>query len=109
MIYEVEIFFRSLRRDGVKGVATRLGLYFRQLASAVVFRFLRLPRDIPTEQMVSFASNAAGGLLKLQQVPSEINQLAELFRKLQPKTVVEIGTAHGGTLFLWCRLAPSEA
>ena len=30
MIYEVEIFFRSLRRDGIKGVSMRLGQYFRQ-------------------------------------------------------------------------------
>lgn len=109
MIYEVEIFFRSLRRDGVKGVASRLALYFRQLASAVGFRFLRLPRDVPTEQVIDFSENAAGGLLKLQQARSEIIQLAELFRQRQPKTVVEIGTAHGGTLFIWCRLAPENA
>jgi cephalosporin hydroxylase len=109
MIYEVEIFFRSLRRDGIKGVAARLSLYFRQRFWGVLFRFLRLPQNAPTEQVVDFAFTAAGGLLKLQQIPSEIIQLCEFFRQRQPKTVVEIGTAHGGTLFLWCRLAPPEA
>src|ERR1700730_8634449 len=76
-IYEVEIFFRSLRRDGVKGVVVRLGIYFRQLASGVAFRFLRLPSpDAPTGEVVDFSFNAAGGLLTLQQVRSEILQLA---------------------------------
>jgi predicted O-methyltransferase YrrM len=70
---------------------------------------LQLPKDVPTEELVNFSFNAAGGLLKLQQVPSEINRLAELVRQRKPMTVVEIGTAHGGTLFLWCRLAHPEA
>jgi predicted O-methyltransferase YrrM len=109
MIYEVEIFFRSLRRDGIKGVSMRLGQYFRQRVLGVYFGFLRLPENAPTEQVINFGFNAAGGLLKVQQVPSEILRLCELFRQRQPKTIVEIGTAHGGSLFLWSRLAPADA
>jgi cephalosporin hydroxylase len=42
-------------------------------------------------------------------VRSEIIHLTELIAQRRPKTVVEIGTAHGGTLFLWCRQADSTA
>jgi predicted O-methyltransferase YrrM len=40
------------------------------------------------------------------QKESEIMDLAERVRALQPKIVVEIGTAKGGTLFIWSRSNP---
>jgi cephalosporin hydroxylase len=40
------------------------------------------------------------------QVPSEIKPVAQLVQKLRPKTIVEIGTFKGGTLFVWCRTNP---
>jgi predicted O-methyltransferase YrrM len=45
----------------------------------------------------------------MAQVRSEIIGLTKLVGQRQPKTIVEIGTAHGGTLFLWCRLAHPDA
>lgn len=47
--------------------------------------------------------------IKSEQIYMEILSLAKMIHKLKPKTVVEIGTARGGTLFLWCRLAPNDA
>lgn len=43
------------------------------------------------------------------QVSSEILLLMELVASAKPKTVLEIGTANGGTLFLLARSAPSDA
>jgi len=43
------------------------------------------------------------------QIYEEILELAKLIAELKPKTVLEIGTADGGTLFLWCRLASDDA
>lgn len=42
------------------------------------------------------------------QDPEELTELARIVQRLAPKVVVEIGTAKGGTLFVWCRAA-SEA
>lgn len=39
----------------------------------------------------------------------ELTGLLRLVRELQPRVVVEIGSAHGGTLYGWCRLADPEA
>jgi len=43
------------------------------------------------------------------QVYEEILGLAKLIDELKPRAIVEIGTAGGGTLFLWCRLAAEDA
>lgn len=38
------------------------------------------------------------------QIPSEIGQLCQHLRQQQPRTIVEIGTSQGGTLYLFSRL-----
>jgi cephalosporin hydroxylase len=43
------------------------------------------------------------------QKPSELEALIGLMRQRQPRTVVEIGTAHGGTLFALCQAAAVRA
>jgi len=43
------------------------------------------------------------------QVYDEILRLAEIVADLKPRRVLEIGTAIGGTLFIWCRLASDDA
>ena len=43
------------------------------------------------------------------QIRSEIEALLELLRSEQPKTVLEIGTAEGGTFFLFTRVASPDA
>jgi predicted O-methyltransferase YrrM len=40
---------------------------------------------------------------------SELQPLIALVRGRRPKTVVEIGTYRGGTLFAWCQVADPEA
>lgn len=45
----------------------------------------------------------------LSQRKNEIIELWRLFVALQPKVIVEIGTAQGGTLAGWCQLAPRDA
>ncbi|MEM4436803.1 MAG: class I SAM-dependent methyltransferase [Thermosphaera sp.] len=43
------------------------------------------------------------------QVKEEIIQLLSLLAELKPKTLLEIGTAGGGTLFLFSQIAPLNA
>jgi len=109
MIYEIEITLRTLRREGLGPLLNKIHIYFHQLFCGARFFFLKLPRNATSEELVDFSFNAAGGLLQTAQVRSEIIQLTELIGTRRPKTVVEIGTAHGGTLFLWCRQADPEA
>lgn len=44
-----------------------------------------------------------------KQKTREFAGLVSLIRRQRPKTVLEIGTFHGGTLWAWCRLAAPDA
>lgn len=43
------------------------------------------------------------------QIQYEIKELLRMVSQVQPKIVLEIGTANGGTLFLWSRAADPNA
>jgi len=43
------------------------------------------------------------------QIKKEITKFLELAYALGPKSLIEIGTANGGTLFLFCRIANPQA
>jgi predicted O-methyltransferase YrrM len=43
--------------------------------------------------------------VKTLQIPAEIMQLAKAVQAINPKIIVEIGTARGGTLLIWSYLA----
>ena len=45
----------------------------------------------------------------LVQKSEEIAALLKLLRHLRPRFVLEIGTAHGGTFYLWTRVATADA
>lgn len=42
------------------------------------------------------------------QIRSEILALARRVEALEPRTILENGTARGGTLFIWCQLASRQ-
>lgn len=60
------------------------------------------------EDVVDWAMNFGGGgymTVKTLQIPSEITQLAKAVQAINPKIIVEIGTARGGTTLIWSYLA----
>lgn len=61
--------------------------------------------------LVDVAIQCRLGPLRIRpmQVREEILDLLTLIRERGPKTLVEIGTARGGTLFLLCRVAAADA
>ncbi len=60
------------------------------------------------EEVVDWAMNFGGGgymTVKTLQIPLEITQLAQAVQAIQPRIVLEIGTARGGTSLIWSYLA----
>ena len=53
---------------------------------------------------------ASSGYMKVSsiQIRYEIMSLAKAVAELKPKNILEIGTARGGTLFIWSHLASSK-
>lgn len=65
----------------------------------------------PLEEVVDWAMNFGGrGYMTVRtlQIPAEITQLAKAVQAINPKIIVEIGTARGGTLLIWSYLASSR-
>lgn len=60
-------------------------------------------------ELIARLFNYSNGFLKPFQLEGELACLLEDVRRLDPQTVVEIGTAAGGTLYLWTRLARPDA
>jgi predicted O-methyltransferase YrrM len=61
------------------------------------------------EELVKLVFGYAGSAIKPIQIDKELAALVRDVRDLNPATVLEIGTAQGGTLFLWSRLAQPNA
>ena len=61
------------------------------------------------EEMLAETVKYCDGFLHAFQVPEEIVRLLEDVKRLNPQTVLEIGTHRGGTLYLWARLAQPDA
>lgn len=82
-------------------VRTHIGLEkFKREADARV--------DRPSE-LVSLLFQYSSGYFKPYQIEGELAELIREVRNLKPLNVLEIGTAKGGTLFLWTRLAQQNA
>ena len=80
--------------------------YNRGVALRRLQEYHARPRSL--EETVDWAMNFGGGgyyLIKTLQIPTEITALARAAAALKPRTILEIGTARGGTLLIWSSLA----
>lgn len=80
--------------------------YNRGMAFQRLREYHARPRGL--EETVDWAMNFGGGgyyLIKTLQIPAEITALARAVAALKPRTILEIGTARGGTLLIWSSLA----
>ncbi len=66
-------------------------------------------RSIESFVDLAFSFRLGGLSIKPIQVKEEIMELLKILAKLKPKAVLEIGTANGGTLFLFTRVADPGA
>lgn len=61
------------------------------------------------QEWIDFIWDAANGFFRPIQQRQEITKLVQTVSARNPKTVLEIGTANGGSLFLFCRAAAENA
>lgn len=70
----------------------------------------RLPsREARFAVPMTFKGDRTFRSIKPLQTPVEIEGLFRMVLALDPKRVLEIGTAKGGTLYLWCQAAAEDA
>jgi predicted O-methyltransferase YrrM len=104
----------TIKQDGVYGVWKKILLRYQPLG--ILFYIpaqIQLPKEVEKEHSVDsaieFSFNKLGSLIAPIQSKYEFSKLAEFVHKLRPRIVVEIGTARGGTLFTFSRLATNDA
>jgi predicted O-methyltransferase YrrM len=61
------------------------------------------------EEVFDFSWNFYNGLIRPTQVKEEFVELLKIFQELNPKYILEIGTASGGSLFCFGKLAKDDA
>ncbi|MGC8981860.1 MAG: class I SAM-dependent methyltransferase [Minisyncoccia bacterium] len=61
------------------------------------------------EEVFDFSWNFYKGLIKPLQIKEEFLELLKIFKELNPKFIMEIETAQGGSLFYFCKLARDDA
>jgi len=59
--------------------------------------------------LVSFCFYSVAGSIRPLQVKNEILELLKIVGRMKPRVILEIGTANGGTLFLFSRVASENA
>jgi len=93
--------------DRWRNLARTLRLPFhRRHAFARLARLHARPRTLVEVVDESLDFKTRGHMkIKAAQVRSEILALAEAVRELKPRTILELGTARGGTLLVWAHLA----
>ena len=89
---------------GLKHYVDRVFQYINLL-----WEFKHYSSDCDLDGLVDFCLNPKAELIAPIQLRSELLQLSSLVRDLQPKTILEIGTARGGTLFCLTRCADPSA
>lgn len=108
---------KAIREGGVRLLVARtIAFFILKLKLALTFvlspylkgRLKRFNSD-DTDGVINFIMQSLFGLARPMQVKSELHNLCEVLKNVRPGIVLEIGTANGGTLFCFTKLAPDTA
>ncbi len=103
------------RNEGVV-VFTERGLnYIKQKLKFLLLPYAMLKvkifstKDYNLDILLNSSFNSLAGFIEPSQVHDEILELVKILDNIKPKVVLEIGTANGGTLFLFSHVASRDA
>lgn len=99
------------KEEGLPALMAR-GFRYCFKAACFPYALYKIRREGPAgslDDLVDFTFGFCGGLIRPLQVKSEILELIKLLQPRKPKIVLEIGTASGGTLYLFSRIAAPDA
>lgn len=68
-----------------------------------------LPSQMTRDQVVEFVEHGCSGVFRPLQMKSELRALVQCVQRRQPKVLLEIGTANGGTLLAMSRVSHPNA
>jgi predicted O-methyltransferase YrrM len=107
------IYIRSKKRITIF-LMKHFILFHNILLAYIISKFRKSIFNLPNYNLdtfieFSYSWNALGIQIKPVQIKEEIKELLVMLAKIKPKFILEIGTAYGGTLFLFSRVADTNA
>lgn len=100
---------RNMMRFGYEKMAPLVGILSREVAIRALREKSAKCKTIDDHVNLVFSFGFSPFDIKPKQDKWEISQLMRILAKLAPKTVLEIGTARGGTFYLCTRVASPNA
>ena len=101
-IIKQECFLPLLRRPFIRAKQVFYVSFF-------LLKVKKLHKNYNLESLINFVNLSQEGLIKPLQNSYEILRLLKILQKDKPKYILEIGTASGGTLFLFSRAIAEDA
>ncbi len=103
--------FLKIKEDGLNSLFKRPLFKIRCMFYVLYLRvnLKNLNKGYTSESLIDFAASYGEHLINPKQRRSEILNLIQILKKEKPKYILEIGTASGGTLFLFSRIAAKDA
>jgi predicted O-methyltransferase YrrM len=103
-----------VREEGIRSFSRKASAYAAKKLGplALPYALLRirgLNRDCTLDELLEFTFDECAGLIRPAQVQSEVSELLEIINRMKPKVILEIGTANGGSLFLFSHVASEGA
>ncbi len=86
-----------------------LQLLFAPFYPYAIYRIKKIDKSYNLDKMLDFTQTFFFGLIRTLQIRYELLELLKILKKEKPKLILEIGTAFGGTLFLFTRIASNDA
>jgi len=110
----IKKLFRSVEIIHEEGILALMKRPFIKIKTIFYVLYLRekikeLNKNYKLASLLDFAYNMNEGLIRPNQIKSELLKLLQIIKKKKPKFILEIGTATGGTLFLLTRMAANDA
>lgn len=113
--WQIRLWEREGRHKWFTRAATFAWLSIGNLSDRVTISRIRnrlksdeFPKDVDAA-VAEICEGPAGAGIRPMQAPAELAELIHLIDERKPKTILEIGTARGGTLCLMCRFAAEDA
>jgi predicted O-methyltransferase YrrM len=94
--------------------ARRFWYYWRTVGELgnlprVLARLDKHQRSLPTAELIDYVFTEFGGMFRPFQNKTELHRFVARVHELMPRTILEIGTARGGTLILLSTVAAPNA
>ena len=101
-----------IQKEGMRIFFKKALSYLTHQPLVLPYALLRIKslnkKKLKFNNLVNFCFCDIRGLIMPAQVQGEILELLRILDKMKPKVVLEIGTAGGGTLFLFSRIASDD-